>query len=425
MTVEGGEQLPVHELRYSSLRELKERLLPCLSAEGLFVPCQVPFEPSTVLRFRFLLPDRFVLAEGTGVVVWSRTADPDHGLEPGMGVRFVVLPEASRAVIEQLVEEHVAAGGRAFDLDHLPGDGPVDDNVAEAGPAAAGHPLERERIRLTVRGEARLESSGGPVSPAPDRAHDHSGALEPVATGPTAASGAAAASPAARRAVELADDRLLDALRGRHPASFWIQAAAVLAVGAIAAGVVLWLFGRSAGPVPPGVAESGSSASDRASRSVAPGQQPDPVPTVGQAADPTAQRLPRSEPPGGALPVVPPQVERAVGGEGPALAAITWDLEADATVVTFELAGGLEPNDVELAPMVDPPRLLLRLPGVQGAFPELLLTVASPEVDQIRTWLHDELDPPELHVVLDLARDDVALAAADSRPGVLVLRLAR
>ena len=116
----GQNDLPVVDLWFSGIRELAQRMRQWVSADGIFVATPEPQPPSSVARVRLILADGFVLTEGTAVVVWTRSESGGAGCDSGMGMRWVVLPEASRRVIEQLVSEHEAEGGRPFNPDRLP-----------------------------------------------------------------------------------------------------------------------------------------------------------------------------------------------------------------------------------------------------------------------------------------------------------------
>ena len=92
-----------------------------------------------------------------------------------------------------------------------------------------------------------------------------------------------------------------------------------------------------------------------------------------------------------------------------AVTGIVWSRGRGTTVVEIKLGPGLPPDAVVVSAMGDPPRVLVRIPGVAEPFTQLLIPVGSPELLTIRSWLHGELRPPELHVVIDLAGDRVKL----------------
>lgn len=440
-----GTDIPVHEISFGSLRELKEFMLPNLSGEGLFLPTDAPAEPSTVLRFRLVLQDGFVLAEGTGVVVWSRFPDFDRSTPPGMGVRFVVLPEASRQVIEQLVAEHAEAGGTPFDLDHLPGDAEpdpalledLDDRGAERAPSL-------ERIRLTVRDLSSLEGAApGGSKRVPDLAVSAGSFLEEAeeATGgprrfdqddlpgPRRISGAIAAGdaeidpraaegePADPEAPGVPDPEPAEDRRGLGKWTWFVLAAVALAAAAVATVVVL--RGRAetgaahpasavavATPAPP---TPGAEVPEDGADAVVPGEGGGEEPRQAEESAPVDR--PAAVPPGTTREPLP----------GPNGVGVSWRIAEDSTVVALELAGGLSAEAVTVSRLPAPPRLLIRVPQATEPPSQLRLEVGSAEVVAVRSWLHSELRPPELHVVLDLAGDDIELLEVRREPQRVLL----
>jgi uncharacterized protein (TIGR02266 family) len=161
----GGEEQDLIEidLNFTSLWRFRAEFAPNLGHDGLFIETDEPLPPSTVVRLRILLPEEFVLVEGTAVVEWTREPEGFPGETSGMALRFVTLAEPSQMTIDDIVETHVANGGVAFELEHgtssageIPIDalaiGPPSDSSAwyqrygKAGSESTGEPF-----RLTVR----------------------------------------------------------------------------------------------------------------------------------------------------------------------------------------------------------------------------------------------------------------------------------
>ena len=67
-----GQDLVEIDLDFPSLWRFRAEFAPNLSHDGLFIETDEPLPPSTVVRVRILLPDEFVLVEGTAVVEWTR-----------------------------------------------------------------------------------------------------------------------------------------------------------------------------------------------------------------------------------------------------------------------------------------------------------------------------------------------------------------
>ncbi len=72
-----------------------------LGAGGLFIDCEEPLEPDTVVKLRFRLPHSDELHELEGRVTWRREAlTGDRSLAPGMGVQFTDPTSAAKLARE-------------------------------------------------------------------------------------------------------------------------------------------------------------------------------------------------------------------------------------------------------------------------------------------------------------------------------------
>jgi uncharacterized protein (TIGR02266 family) len=160
----GGEAQDLTEidLNFTSLWRFRAEFAPNLGHDGLFIETEEPLPPSTVVRLRILLPEEFVLVEGTAVVEWTREPESYPGEAAGMALRFVTLGESSQLTIDDIVETHVANGGRAFELEQstsAAGEIPID--ALASGPPDSSAWYQRygktnsevagETFRLTVR----------------------------------------------------------------------------------------------------------------------------------------------------------------------------------------------------------------------------------------------------------------------------------
>jgi uncharacterized protein (TIGR02266 family) len=75
-----------------------------VSRGGIFIKTPSPFLPGTLLKFEIRIADDKAMLQGVGRVVWKREpagAGPDK--PAGMGVKFIKVDEASRALIDRLV----------------------------------------------------------------------------------------------------------------------------------------------------------------------------------------------------------------------------------------------------------------------------------------------------------------------------------
>ena len=75
----------------------------------------------------------------------------------------------------------------------------------------------------------------------------------------------------------------------------------------------------------------------------------------------------------------------------------------DATVVDIRGDGDLSEDRVRVSRLDDPPRIWLRIRGIETFFRPNEIVVGSPELSRIRVGYHPEDTPVSLWVVLDLA----------------------
>ena len=127
-------------LRYRLFHEFLEENAANISSGGMFIRTIHPGELGSEMEFEVRLDDDFTLIRGKGEVAWVRRPDQVPGADPGMGIRFVSLPEESRALVDRIVSERVAAGLELFDLDsHAPApEAPVEKPVVAAPKADEG-----------------------------------------------------------------------------------------------------------------------------------------------------------------------------------------------------------------------------------------------------------------------------------------------
>jgi hypothetical protein len=516
-TSRGQDDLPVVDLWFSGIRELEKRMRQWISADGIFVATPEPQPPSSVARVRLILADGFVLTEGTAVVVWARSESEDSGCEPGMGMRWMVLPEPSRQVIEQLVAEHQADGGHAFDPDRLP-EGDLAPGDVEGFAALHDQPTV-VRFLPDTEDDGRVVISDPGAAPSTEMSHDapelmpaiqvasadtmghaasrghdpevdragtppedgamlDSGLADALSDGipPDASEGTLTATDGAKPAGDGSTvDRPvpyleepgfgsisdLDEEAGSVPSEPMIvmpdeddlQSAVVpvrrtagpvilsaIAVLVVAVAAAVLLSQRTPNGTPPVVSAVPTVPPAQVS---APVPDPTPAQPLADAVLREPTMLPATPPdePVAATSVVLPQTtsgaseadapsrsdrEAPAGppsGASRAVAGISWSRRGSATVVEIQLESGVAASSAIVSTMSDPPRVLVRFPRVAEPFSQLLIPVASPELAQIRSWLHSELRPPELHIVLDLAGDRVSLLEVRREEHTIVLVL--
>src|SRR5438105_9468328 len=82
-----------------------------VSKGGIFVKTPTPFPPGTLLKFEIRLAGDKSVISGVGRVVWKREPTSAGAERPaGMGVKFIKIDDASRAVIDQLIAHNPEAG---------------------------------------------------------------------------------------------------------------------------------------------------------------------------------------------------------------------------------------------------------------------------------------------------------------------------
>jgi len=94
-------------VRYKSatLDEFIEHHSYDVSRGGMFIKTPSPFPPGTLLKFEVKIAADQKVIQGVGRVVWKREGESTADARPaGMGVKFIKLDDASRKVIDTLVE---------------------------------------------------------------------------------------------------------------------------------------------------------------------------------------------------------------------------------------------------------------------------------------------------------------------------------
>ncbi len=142
-----------------------------ISLGGMFVKTDEPHPPETAFRFEIRLADDGPLVAGRAKVLWVREAQESANRPAGMGVRFLHLEAEGRGLIEQIVSEHTAVGGRPFRLEET-GEAAADvggppPEAAGIGPEAADKqqvPLDRSTVIELPTLEALLEEARTPTS---------------------------------------------------------------------------------------------------------------------------------------------------------------------------------------------------------------------------------------------------------------------
>jgi len=129
--------------RYESVLDFVETQSMNISESGMFIATRTPAPVGSKVDFNFSLADGFTLLAGTAEVMRTVTSGPARG----MGIRFLDLDRANRALIARIVEVNEREGRTATtDLDFA------------AGPA-------RPPVPTTATGSATATAPGSGPAP--------------------------------------------------------------------------------------------------------------------------------------------------------------------------------------------------------------------------------------------------------------------
>jgi len=409
------------DLEFATLREFREQMAPRINRTGMFIKTDQPYARGTALLFRFVMPEGFVLAQGTGVVTEVRTAETHPDQDPGVVVWFDELEPQTRDIINELVEFHSAVGGEPFDIGL--GGGEIGEIPTDALAGSAPPPAERRTegvlpewlSEVAEKHDVDLMLERAPAA-APQ---------EPPGTGAPASieqdlefsmilddagPDATPIMPADERASE---PTIAPRAAGKQPKDLrlWPLAAAAAVVAIVLVG---WWFVLRPAPVETPAAVSTSEE---------PVVAPTPEPTSGSG---KPQPIPGAKPtevPEAAPdePVVAPPTTRPANR----IVSISAARIGDATVVDIRGNGALATDRVKFSLLDDPPRVWLRVRGIETFYRPNDIPVSSPEVARIRVGHHPEDTPVSLWVVLDLADPSVVVRETSSSGDTFRISVAR
>jgi len=111
----GGDRTPIGllvRLSYGSVDEFVDRFATNISRGGVFIRTRSPKPPGTLVAFELKLASGETVVKGVGTVLWSRPEAPHSSppIAPGMGVQFTDLDDASRTLIERMVQHREQRG---------------------------------------------------------------------------------------------------------------------------------------------------------------------------------------------------------------------------------------------------------------------------------------------------------------------------
>jgi len=388
-----------------------------LSRGGMFLAVPRPAAAGTRLSFEARLLDGSSLIRGEGEVVWTRS-EVTAGLPVGMAIRFTRLSPQGRDLIARLIEPH-REGRRA---------------AVRLGGVRLGRTRETAQpSRTPVEQPLPLEEPAAP--PARSPAPTATGAVPEVPDGPV---------PVVRAAPERDPEAATDGPQTRHsrvtdeggsefdftlppwetesvprelrppnPVRSTLIVAAILLVGL----AVLYLGPRHLIAV---AGQIGAAVSRRVLPDApTPATHTDTPPTgaPAEASTRTSSRQGSSE----AGESSPASTDVATGLL--AVERVSWRRDAGGVVVAVQ-ADRIIPHDaVHSTSMNGPPRQVVRIVGVDRYLGSATLQVGRHDLVRVRSGLHRDLSPSELHIVLDLGTSAVTVELSGTGTKRLEIRV--
>jgi hypothetical protein len=104
---------------------------------------------------------------------------------------------------------------------------------------------------------------------------------------------------------------------------------------------------------------------------------------------------------------------------------ITWEERGEETVVIVWGDGAFKPTSTGYLTLNDPSRVVIKLLGVASAYTPEIVNVDLPAIDRIRLGFHVGESYNEIHMVADLAEDDISAQRIDIRGNQLQITFGR
>ncbi len=449
--------MEVVDLRFESLRDLQEEFGPYLSSEGFFLRDRNDFATSDVLRFRLMLPGDFVLIEGVGVVVWVRTLSEATLTQPsGTAVGFATLSDQGKELVERIVQSHVEIGGKPFDMSRPSDDGDLEAHSSKSA-LELHEPDSQSALKFSVREEPgsepgeiddepkEIDDESKEIEDEPDEMDEGGGAElrlpfeediqpEPDHGGPGGALEFSLpeepSSKEDRPASWEHGDEASDSSSGARGKNRSALVGILVSIGVLAAGAwaiytqypeLLSWSGTASEVV---IAEPDEVAGeDSPAELIAPLTEKDLQAVVEAAVDavtvPEPVRDPEPEP------TVVPVVVDVLSGPGSRIVDIQADAGEGGTVITIRADGLIESRRVVTSVLANPPRILVRIFGVDSPFRPFEIPVETSEVQGIRIGHHPETNPRSLWIVVDVADAGVVIREVQTSGSVTRVEVGR
>jgi len=348
---------------FDDLNEFVATYRGLISRDGILLHTDTLYEEGTVLGVEITLSESLPLIRGTAGVVQLMKGQENSRAPYSAVLEFLQLDEESEAFLDRLTERFEAEGVEPFHL----------EQVVEKG---------RRGIRRQS-GSFRLVSGG--LSDA--EMEPRSGAVD--ATDQAAGTGRHT-DPGSRRST--------------RP---WLLVVAAIVVVVAGYRVAIDQYGLDPLAWLRHASDTGPPARTQASVIEAERRTVDASSVTGSAAGVAVRD--ENEPD---YPETPPEVEVEVVSELPPatrIESIEWHEAGAYTVVTVEADGRIDDTLVRNFRMNEVPqsRMVLYLYGVGPGNLSYKTQVDGKQLAAVRVWFHEEKSPVQLHIVLDLASQDV------------------
>jgi uncharacterized protein (TIGR02266 family) len=155
-------------LNCPNVDEFVQRFAVNVTRTGMFVPSREPHPVGSTIQFEFVLVDGQIALSGEGTVTWVREFDPAETTRPhGMGIKFTTVAEASRPVLERILEQRKAAKQKQRPAENpAVHQAPSEPRIAGSEPnAPATTTSATAEPNRTSPAEATRSESTGPVAP--------------------------------------------------------------------------------------------------------------------------------------------------------------------------------------------------------------------------------------------------------------------
>ena len=124
-------------------------------------------------------------------------------------------------------------------------------------------------------------------------------------------------------------------------------------------------------------------------------------------------------------PTEPPAPVEVVGAPGHTIVDIKADAGESGTVILIRTDGLIESGRVRTSILPSPPRILVRVSGIDSLYRPLEIPVGTSEVRGIRVGYHPETRPPSLWIVLDRSDEDVVVRDVQTSGNVVRVEVGR